>query len=229
MAGKHAADDPFALLARTYEDWFTTALGAFVDRAEMSALDRLIPHSGAGTIIELGAGTGHVARHLAALGFRVIAVEPSVAMQNEGRSRSESFSIEWHAAVAEALPFAHDTADGVLFFAALEFVRDPDAALCEALRVVRPGGWIAVASLHALSPWSALYRHLADRGDAPWSAARFFTPEELARKMRGPPVAEARAIHFAPYAEPPYEEAEQAGRRAGNAPALQLLLWRKTS
>lgn len=228
MAGQHAADDPFALLAQTYEDWFTTALGAFIDQAETSALDTLIPEPGAGTIIEIGAGTGHVARHLAACGFRVIAVEPSPAMRDAGRSRSEDFPIDWCAAAAEFLPFARDTVDGALFFATLEFVRDPDAALREAMRVVRPGGWVAVAFLHALSPWAALYRHLADRGEIPWSAARFFTPADLVQRMEGPPVAEAEAVHLAPHAEPPYDEAEQAGRRAGNAPALHLLLWRKT-
>jgi len=229
MTRQPAVNDPFAALAPAYEHWFDTALGAYIDQAEMAALDELLPAPGNGSVIEVGAGTGHVSRHLAGRGFRMIAVEPSVAMRAAGQPRSAGLPIEWSAAVAEALPFEDDVADGVLFFATLEFVRDPDAALREALRITRPGGWLAVGLLHALSPWAALYRHLADQGEAPWSTARFFTPEDLARRVGHPPIATTGAVHLAPQAVPPYEDAERAGQRAGNAPALQVLLFTTSS
>lgn len=219
-------NDPFAALAADYEEWFETPLGAFVDRLELAALDELLPGPRGGFIVEVGAGTGHIARHLAARGYRVLAVEPSAGMREEGQRRSRDTAVEWSDACGEALPLEDEAADGVLFFASLEFVGDAAAALGEARRAVGPGGWIAVGLLHALSPWAALYRALAEDGIEPWCSARLYRPEAVAEMMGREPDATRAAGHLAPAATEPFAEADAAGRRTGNAPAMQLLLWR---
>ncbi len=83
-----------------------------------------------------------------------------------------------------------------------------------------------VGILEALSPWAALYRRLGEKGVAPWHGARFLTREDL-QALLDPPVAEKEAVFLAPGAHPPFPEADRAGRRAGNRPALYLGRWEK--
>src|SRR5690606_11638398 len=72
MTGTAAPRDPFAPVARSYEEWFSTPLGGFVDRMELAALDALLPPPGGGRVAEIGAGTGHVSRYLAGRGYRML-------------------------------------------------------------------------------------------------------------------------------------------------------------
>jgi ubiquinone/menaquinone biosynthesis C-methylase UbiE len=219
--------DAFADVAATYEDWFATPLGSFVDRREREALLSILDDVEATSILEVGAGTGHIARTLARPDRRVTAVEPCAPMRREGVRRTGAMPIDWHDGRAEDLPFPDAGFDGALFFTTLEFVARPADALREALRVVRPAGWLVVGFLHACSAWTAAYRRLADGGAMPWAAARFFTRDDLEHAAGDPAERSERAVHLAPEAEPPFEEAERAGMRAGNAPALEVLRWRK--
>jgi len=227
MTAGQAHLDPFAEQAAGYETWFDTPLGGYIDRVELAALDELLPPPGANPVVEVGAGTGHISRHLTRRGYHMLAVEPSRAMRAEGFRRRDASSPEWIAGAAERLPLRDGSPDGVLFFAVLEFVDDAGAALREAFRVTRPGGWVAAGVLHAHSSWVALYRALAETGMEPWRSARFFTPEQVETVAGAAAVRSARAAFLAPGAEPPFEVADKAGRRAGNAPALEILLWRK--
>ena len=83
-------------------------------------------------------------------------------------------------------------------FTTLEFVEHPQAALQEALRVVRPGGWLIVGLLQALSAWAAFYRYKGDRGAMPWAAARFYTPEEVESWVGFPAEQVESAVVFSP-------------------------------
>lgn len=224
-----AGIDAFNAVASTYEAWFASPLGTFVDQQELQALARVLGGRPPGTCIDIGAGTGHIASWLAGQGHRVTAVEPSPAMREEGRQHTAGLPIHWCEAYAERLPFADARFDRALLFTTLEFVRQPAQTLAEALRVVRPAGQVIVGFLPALSPWVALYRHKADRGAEPWRAATFFTGEELERWIGQPATQTEAAVYLAPQAIEPFEEADRAGRRAGNQPALELRQWEKRS
>ena len=140
-----------------------------------------------------------------------------------GRRRAPEAT--WVRAWGEALPFPGESFDVVLIFTTLEFVEDVERVLLEARRVLRPGWALVVGVLEALSPWAALYRRLGEKGVLPWAQARFLAREDL-KALLGPPEAEGEAVFLAPEAHPPYEEADLAGRRAGNRPALYLGRWR---
>lgn len=129
--------------------------------------------------------------------------------------------------MAERLPFQPGTFDTVLLFTVIEFVSDPPQALREATRAVRSGGTVIVGYLEALSPWAAWYRSLADRGVAPWPATRFATDEVLRQWAGHPSEGSRSSVWLAPQAQPPFEEADRCGRRAGNVPAVTLTWWRK--
>ena len=216
-------------IAADYEDWFETPLGAFVAARELEALRRALPDGPPGRAVEIGAGTGFVARALHGWGWQVTAVEPSAAMRREGTRRTADAAIEWHDAAAESLPFADGSFDLALFFTALEFVEDPARALFEAMRVVKPGGHLLAGILDARSPWTALYRHLADHDTPPWNAARFYVPADVELLAGHPSETCESAVFLAPDGEPPYEEADAAGVRAGNHGSVAILRWRKTS
>ena len=73
--------------ATGYEAWFTSPIGAFVDHLECGALLWAVNDTAGGTMVDIGAGTGHFATVLAAH-HQIIAVEPSPAMRDEGRRRA---------------------------------------------------------------------------------------------------------------------------------------------
>lgn len=215
----------FANSAAAYEDWFRTPLGRYVDRCERAALERLLAGSANAGIVEIGAGTGHVTKWLCALGHRVTAVEPSAAMRAVGIAQCRGVDARWVDARAEQLPFGSGSFDGAAMFTVLEFVADPVRAIEEALRVIAPGGWLCVGYLNALSPWVAAYRRYGEQGKQPWASARFFAREDLERMVGRAADRSESAVRLSPAASAPFPAADAAGERAGNAPALELLLW----
>jgi ubiquinone/menaquinone biosynthesis C-methylase UbiE len=226
----HRADagvEAFGAAAAAYEAWFASPLGAFVDQEEKQALARLLQGVDRGSVLDIGAGTGHITTWLTRRGYYMTALEPCQAMREVGKRQTEAWSIHWCDALAEQLPFRDASFDGALLFTSLEFVQNPARALCEAMRVVRRQGWVIVGFLHALSPWAALYRYRANRGEMPWATAQFFTRDDVERVMGRPADQSETAVYLAPQAMAPLMEAERSERRAGNRPAVEILRWRK--
>lgn len=63
-----------------------------------------------------------------------------------------------HAAIDEPLPFVDDAFDLVLLRHALEVSSTPSAMLAEAIRVLAPGGVLALTGVHPVSGWSPWLR-----------------------------------------------------------------------
>lgn len=57
-------------------------------------------------------------------------------------------------ALPEALPFPANSLDGVVVHHALEYARDPRAAIREITRVIRPGGRLLICAFNPLSLWA---------------------------------------------------------------------------
>ena len=94
-----------------------------------------------GRLLDLGAGTGDLAREALrqCAGARVVAADFTLAMMQSGQARYGSPQ-EWSAADALRLPYADGSFDAVVSGFLLRNVTDSRAALAEMLRVLRPGG-----------------------------------------------------------------------------------------
>ena len=98
-----------------------------------------------GQVLEIGAGTGANLAHYRDV-ERVVAAEPDPAMRARLRSRLDraAVPIEVSDAPAEHLGFPDASVDTVVCTLVLCSVADPDAALAELRRVLRPGGRLLV-------------------------------------------------------------------------------------
>ena len=96
------------------------------------------------TVVDLGAGTGKVARAAAARGWRVTAVDPGAPMLAVLRERAaaEGVDIETVEAAAEETGLPAAAFDAALAGEAYHWF-DAPKALAEMARIVRPGGGIA--------------------------------------------------------------------------------------
>jgi len=166
------------------ENWQTIAAGwerrrAQIERTTRPVTDWMVraldPQPG-DTVLELAAGPGDVGFAVAPLlgeEGRLISSDFSSEMLEVARRRAAELglgNVEHRRIDAEDIPLEDDCVDGVLCRFGLMLMPDPEAAVAEIRRVLRPSGRLALAvwSTGQRNPWVTVAgRILVELGHAP--------------------------------------------------------------
>lgn len=127
-------------------DWERLRAELFGARADLLGLLALLDPGW--TVGDLGCGTGQVAHAIAPFVGRVIAVDDSAAMLAAARARLQGVeNVELRSGRLEALPIDDGRLDVALLFLVLHHLAEPEWALAEVARVLRPGGRLLVVDM----------------------------------------------------------------------------------
>jgi len=165
--------DPYAA---EYDAWFNTPKGRLAWQFELRMLLGALKPCRGERILDAGCGTGRLAQELAARGAEVTGVDVSPAMLEIARKKMQGKKAVFLRADVTVLPFAPASFDAAVCFTVLEFIPEPEEALRELWRVIRPGGRMVIGVLNRLSPWAA-----ARKGRGVFASARFYSPGEMRR------------------------------------------------
>lgn len=99
------------------------------------------------TVLDLATGPGTTALAAARRGCRVTGVDISERLLSQARARAvaEGLTVDFAHEDAEHLPYASQSFDAVMSTFGIGFTPSPETVAGEALRVLRPGGRLALA------------------------------------------------------------------------------------
>ncbi len=169
-----------------YAAWRARTLGRITERLERAAVLELAGEVERRDVLDVGCGDGTSAVTLAGLRARVSGLDASMPALRAAGSRAEAAGVQVSlvAGDAGALPFEARTFDLAVTVTALCFVSDPERAVAEIARVLRPGGRLVIGELGRWSAWAAWRRLRGWLGSETWRRARFWTPASL-RQLTG--------------------------------------------
>lgn len=149
---KQIADSQAKLLERLlFDRQFASTSGRHPAHARI--LDFLTPEKGT-KLLELGCGPGKYVALLCNAGFDVVAVDPHAFPSWELIRRHTT--AQMHEKVfAESLPFADSSFDHVACLGALLYFRDPEQAMKEIRRVLKPGGRLVMRTVNKTNLYTA--------------------------------------------------------------------------
>ena len=161
-----------------YQRWFKTPLGQMADADEKTVFFKLADLKWGERVLDVGCGDGNYAIPAAQQTGLAMGIDPSEAMLHAAQRRRQG-GIAYIQGTGEILPFRNAIFDAVLIVTVLCFLRNPQALLDEAHRVLRPGGRLLIGELGRYSTWAFHRRIRGMLGDPIWSEAHFYSPKDL--------------------------------------------------
>jgi ArsR family transcriptional regulator len=143
-----------ALRRTKSQEFFSSAAGQwdrlrdemFGDRFHLAALAAFADPGW--TVGDLGCGTGQVSAALAPFVARVVGVDGSAAMLQSAKRRLAGFNnVDLRRGDLEALPVDDGRLDAATLMLVLHHVPEPDRALGEVFRVLKPGGRVLIVDM----------------------------------------------------------------------------------
>ena len=98
-----------------------------------------------GKLLDIGCGTGLFVERYIGDGRNAVGLDISRKMIERARRRCRG--CDYTVGTGEKIPFYDNTFDAVSSLLVFSYVRDPEAMLSEAYRVLKPGGAIAICTL----------------------------------------------------------------------------------
>ncbi len=129
------------------EDWDTIRALHIADAAVEAAILKAVGDRAFDSLLDLGTGTGRLLELLAPLAVRAIGLDASAAMLAVARAnldRAHVANAQVRLGDIQHLPFAKNSFDVVTVHQVLHYLDEPERAIAEAARVLRPGGRLLV-------------------------------------------------------------------------------------
>jgi SAM-dependent methyltransferase len=136
---------------RTRQTWASGDYDAVARRSLWNVGDRIVQRVGIGSgedVLDVACGTGNAAVRAAQAGGRVVGVDLTPELFEAGRRNAAAagVTVDWREGDAEALPFPDASFDVVLSVFGCMCAPRHDVTARELVRVLRPGGRLAIAS-----------------------------------------------------------------------------------
>jgi len=163
----------FDRVAGFYDDWYSHPQGIQVFKAELKALESLIPDSGLG--LEVGAGTGVFAESLTDEDRKIICLDPSGAMLAKAKERKMPAIM----GVGEHIPITEGAVGFAYMVTTLEFLEYPVVALKQVRETTKKDAPLVIMFINADSAWGSLYRRIGAKGDPVFRYARLRSLSEV--------------------------------------------------
>jgi ubiquinone/menaquinone biosynthesis C-methylase UbiE len=162
--------DHFGLLAPLYDRLFRMP-----DTTHLVGLTGLPIR---GRLLDVGGGTGRIARSLIGYAGQVVVADESLKMLSHARAKP---GLHVAAALAELLPFPSGAFERVIIVDAYHHLQDQDHSLAELVRVCSPGGRVVIEEpdIERVLVWGiAVFERVA------LMRSRFRRAEEIAASFR---------------------------------------------
>ena len=163
----------FDQVAGFYDDWYSHPQGRQVFKAELKALESLIPDSGLG--LEVGAGTGVFAESLTEENRKIICLDPSGAMLAKAKERKMPAIM----GVGEHIPITEGAVGFAYMVTTLEFLENPVTALKQIRETTKKDAPLTILFINADSAWGSLYKQIGAKGDPVFRYARLRSLSEV--------------------------------------------------
>ena len=196
--------DPEAVRAFEHAGWQEAAAEYEATFAQATApfVEALLDAAGTGAgmkLLDVCCGTGIVTAAAAARGASVVGIDFSPAMLRQARQGHPHLHLD--EGDAETLPYADDSFDAVVSNFGVHHAPNPEKAIAEAFRVLRPGGRVAVTTWAVPAEniaWGLLFDAIRAHGDpnaakTPPSGGNLGTIDAMLRLFRDAGFADIRA------------------------------------
>lgn len=161
---------------------------AVLRNARAQHFDRFFKVSGSERVLDAGCGHGEYTIFALARGARVWAIDASEAMLNYTERACHEAGLECEEASQQSVK-AIDYPDGhfdvVYCLSVLECISDPELAMRELVRVLKPGGRLYLDVCNGIAVhWRLLFLVMQLIGAAPKGRMKYFFPRQLRAMVR---------------------------------------------
>jgi ubiquinone/menaquinone biosynthesis C-methylase UbiE len=163
---------------------------------EYSTLCRMLALHSGDALLDVGSGDGFWSARLAPRCASVTGLEPDDKLREYAETLKSRANVTYVKGTAEQMPFADATFDKVIAISSIEHFTDPYRGLTEMVRVLKPGGRLALSADTLLPQNStASYR---DWHKQRHFVTRYFSQDQLFDMMRnaGVRAEEERTVHL---------------------------------